>query len=250
MEYKQAIILGAAPLKDEAARLLAILKWAGFMLQPDIDEKNVGCGGSCKGCTSHCPEKEIKKDVFLAAADGGILFLQEHNIKPDYFVGDMDSVDLSSVDSAYLDTFEWEQVPVEKDDTDTALAVKKAYEKGYREMMLYGCGGGERISHTIANLQLMCRYERKGCHIKLMGANYQMELLENGKQTFPKALRGSVSVFSLSDCSKNVVISGLKYEYAGDLNNRMPLGVSNSFIGRDAMISVEEGILLLIYEKA
>lgn len=256
-EYKQAIIIGAASMGGVKTRLLGILKWAG-LVPPTEEEKKImelsDCEGSCKTCPSACARKEVVKDIYLIAADGGIQFLMEHNIMPDYWVGDMDSLDnrKEEKDSGIqklLDTIEHDKVPVEKDDTDTALAVKKAYEMGYTDMLLFGCSGGNRISHTFANVQLMCKYERLGCHIKMMAETYQAEILRNGKQEYAKALKGTVSVICLSDTARNVVIKGFKYEYKGDLTNEVTLGVSNSFIGQEALIQVEDGTLLIIYES-
>lgn len=256
-EYKQAIIVGAAPMGKDKIRLLGILKWAG-LIPPTEEEKKIAamsdCGGSCKTCKSSCVAKKVEKDIYLIAADGGIIFFAHNQITPDYWVGDMDSIDVVDENEyqkiqSIIESIDSKKVPVEKDDTDTALAVKKAYEEGYREMLLFGCSGGSRISHTFANIQLMCQYERKGCHIKLMGETYQAEILMNGKQEFTKALKGSISVICLSDQAKNVVIQGLKYEYKGDLTNEVALGVSNSFVGCDGLIQVEDGILLLVYEK-
>ena len=53
----------------------------------------------------------------------------------------------------------------------------------------------------------------------------------------------------LSDYAEGVIIRGLKYEYEGRLTSDHALGVSNSFIGQDAEISVQEGTLLLVYER-
>lgn len=83
----------------------------------------------------------------------------------------------------------------------------------------------------------------------MMGETFQAEILRNGKTEYAKALRGSISVICLSDVAKHVVIKGLKYEYEGDLSNQFALGVSNSFIGKEGLIQVEEGELLLIYER-
>ena len=256
-EYKQAIIIGAAPMGKEKIRLLGLLKWAGLLPLTEEERKKadaLDCTGSCKTCQSACDQKEMIKDIYIVAADGGLQFLQKHRIMPDYWVGDMDSFCPAKGDDlqAYTTLIQGiphEKVPVEKDDTDTALAVKKAYEEGYREMLLFGCSGGSRISHTFANVQLMCRYEKMGCHIKMMGETFQAEILRNGKTEYAKALRGSVSVICLSDVAKHVVIKGLKYEYEGDLSNQFALGVSNSFIGKEGLIQVEEGELLLIYER-
>lgn len=256
-EYKQAIIVGAAPMGKEKTRLLGILKWAGFV-PPTEEEKKLAalsdCDGSCKSCKSACKRKEIVKDIYLAAADGGLVFLAENHVIPDCWIGDMDSIDMNDEQKfqqlkTMIDSIDHERVPIEKDDTDTALAVKKAYENGYQEMLLFGCSGGNRISHTFANIQLMCQYEKKGCHVKMMGETYQAEILMNGKKEFPKELKGSVSVICLSNEAKNVVIKGLKYEYTGNLTNEVALGVSNSFAGKDGFVQVEDGTLLLIYES-
>ncbi|MGN0437558.1 MAG: thiamine diphosphokinase [Lachnospiraceae bacterium] len=256
-EYKQGIVVGAAPMGMEQNKLLGLLKWAG-LVPPTEEEKKLAalsdCGGSCKTCISACERKEIVKDIYIAAADGGLQFLMEHQITPHYWVGDMDSLAISNKENLQqmkdlLREIPHEKVPVEKDDTDAFLAVKKVFEEGYRQVLLYGCSGGNRLSHTIANIQLMCWYEKKGCHVKMMGETFQAEILMNHTIKYAKALKGIVSVICLSDIAKNVVIKGLKYEYCGDLTNGRTLGVSNSFIGQDAYIAVEDGMLLLIYES-
>ena len=83
----------------------------------------------------------------------------------------------------------------------------------------------------------------------MMGDGIRMEVLWNGCKTFSSALKGSLSVICLSDKADGVVIRGLKYEYVGSLTSDFTLGVSNSFIGQNAMVSVEDGTLLLVYER-
>lgn len=141
------------------------------------------------------------------------------------------------------------RVPVEKDDTDMELAVAKAYERGCEEILIFGGMGGDRVSHTIANIQLMLRYEKLGCHIRMISERIQAEVLYRGVKAFSKEMNGFLSVLSLSDEAKDVKIEGMKYEYCGNLTNDKPLGVSNAFIGRESRVSVGEGALLLIYEK-
>jgi thiamine pyrophosphokinase len=141
-------------------------------------------------------------------------------------------------------------VPVEKDDTDMALAVAKAYEKGYRNILLYGGCGGARISHTLANIQMMSFYAKKGCSLQMLGDGVRLEILHNASKTLSAAMKGSISVICLSDIAEGVTIQGLKYEYTGALTSDRTLGVSNSFVGKDAIVSVENGTLLLVYERA
>ena len=61
----------------------------------------------------------------------------------------------------------------------------------------------------------------------------------------PKEHR-TVSVISLSDCSRGVTIQGMKYELGGgDLTNRCSLGLSNELIGKDASVSLAEGCVMV-----
>lgn len=240
-KYRQAIIIGAAPIEDEKEQLLSLLKWGGYGQKEDTSCRHV-----CSDCPKACSMNAVQKDMYVIAADGGYAFLANHGMVPDFWVGDYDSLD------EYKDEIvgiPHEDSPVEKDDTDTALAVNKAFVMGYRDIMIYGGCGGKRLSHTLANIQLMKYYTKLGCNIRIMGNGLRMEVLTKGKKTYSAAMKGHISVICLSDVAKDVKIKGLKYEYDGVLMSDVALGVSNSFIGKDAFIEVGTGELLLIYEK-
>ena len=248
-EYKQAIIIGASPMGSEKEALLKLLKWAGY------GEQEEHCNRDCNTCHTGCRAKIKEKDIYVIAADGGLQILLENGMLPDFFVGDLDSMEANEIQEAesvedILKRVPYEIVPVEKDDTDMELAVKKAYEKGYRNILLYGGCGGARISHTLANIQMMSFYAKKGCSLQMLGDGVRMEILHNASRTLFAAMKGSISVICLSDIAEGVTIQGLKYEYTGALTSDRALGVSNSFVGKDAVVSVENGTLLLVYERA
>ncbi|MBQ1173415.1 MAG: thiamine diphosphokinase [Lachnospiraceae bacterium] len=261
-EYKQAILIGASPMGKEAEQLLSLLKWVGYEIEEnkkensaEMTKETLACHHKCSSCPKACKENGLKKDVYVIAADGGLKFLLDHHMRPDFWIGDLDS--LSGGDDELptdfwneINRIEHEKVPVEKDDTDMALAVAKAYELGYTDMMLYGGYGGARVSHTLANIQLMHHYAKKGCNIRMMGDGIRMEVLWHGCKRFSAAMTGDLSVICLSDKADMVKIQGLKYEYEGSLTSEVALGISNSFIGQDALIEVHDGALLLVYEKA
>lgn len=243
-EYKQAIIIGASPMGSEESALLKLLKWAGY------GEQAEHCSRNCDTCHTGCSAKIKNKDIYVVVADGGLKFLLKNGMLPDFFVGDLDSVELEGALKDILNDIPKKIVPVEKDDTDMALAVAKAYEKGYRNILLYGGFGGARISHTLANIQMMSFYAKKGCSLQMLGDGVRLEILHNASKTLSAAMKGSISVICLSDIAEGVTIQGLKYEYTGALTSDRTLGVSNSFVGKDAMVSVENGTLLLVYERA
>ena len=68
---------------------------------------------------------------------------------------------------------------------------------------------------------------------------------------FDGSAKGMISVFSHSDISSGVTISGLKYEVKnGTLKNTYALGVSNEFVGRNSEISVSDGTLTVVYPSS
>ena len=97
---------------------------------------------------------------------------------------------------------------------------------------------------------MMSFYAKKGCSLQMLGDGVRLEILHNASKTLSAAMKGSISVICLSDIAEGVTIQGLKYEYTGALTSDRTLGVSNSFVGKDAMVSVENGTLLLVYERA
>ena len=72
----------------------------------------------------------------VIAADAGYRACREAGIVPDLLLGDFDSMDQPS------DFPNVRRSPVEKDDTDTMLAVKTALEEGCGEIHIYGGTGG------------------------------------------------------------------------------------------------------------
>lgn len=93
---------------------------------------------------------------FIIAADGGWLACRKAGITPDLLLGDFDSL------STRPDFPNILRVPVEKDDTDTMLAVKTGLERGETEFHIYGGMGGRRTDHTIANFQALLYLARRG----------------------------------------------------------------------------------------
>ncbi len=242
-EYAQAVLVGSSLMGAEAEILKKMLLFAGKRKREEgsaqVPKPQV-TGQQAAG-------QGMRKRVYLIAVDGGIAFLEANGIRPDYWIGDLDS--LPEGEYTTLTEVEGRKVPVRKDETDMELAMAYAYEEGYREMLIYGGLGGSRMSHTYANTALMLQYAKKGCMCKMFGDGVSIEVLYNGVKTYSSAFKGQVSVFALGGTAKDVCIEGLSYEYEGDLKEDEPLGVSNRFIGENASIGVGDGGLLIVYEK-
>lgn len=176
------------------------------------------------------------------AADGGLEHLQKLGKTPDVILGDFDSLGYVPQDSKVF--------PVEKDDTDSMLAVRHGLAQGCTRFVLYGALEGPRIDHMIANFQTLQFIANHGAQGYLVGKDTIVTVLKNGTLTLPAQPQGIVSVFCLGEDAQDVTIEGLQYGLEqGTLRAGFPLGVSNHFVGQKAVITVHKGSLLILYPK-
>ena len=184
------------------------------------------------------------KGDYIIAADGGYTYLKEMGIIPDLCIGDFDSLGFAPGDCPIL------RLPVEKDCTDTDAAIRKGLEAGCTEFLLLGMLGGSRLSHTLANLQSLQFLSDHGAVGYLIGEKYIATVVKNGTLIFPQTAKGILSVFCMGQDAEGVTLSGLKYELTdGTLTAGFPLGVSNHFTHKKATISVNNGSLLLLFDR-
>lgn len=180
---------------------------------------------------------------FVIGADRGYYTLKNQGKRVDLVVGDFDS------SQAPLDFENIVKYPVKKDETDGAIAIKHAIENGYTKIRMYGAIGG-LLDHTIAIISVICSYAEKGIDIALIDGENAIFALHNGKICFSNKAKGRISVFSHNDVSKGVCEKGLLYSLDNyDLDNKTSLGSGNSFIGKKAEISVDNGTLLIYTSK-
>ena len=186
--------------------------------------------------------RPLEEEDLIIAADGGLRHTNRLNINPSIILGDFDSLGYVPEGANVF--------PVEKDDTDAMLAVRKGLELGYREFLLYGSLDGPRLDHTVANFQTLgylCEQDSQGY---LVGNQIIVTALRNGSLRFPAGCTGTISLFCLGEAAEGVTLSGLYYPLEkGTLTPYFPLGVSNHFTGKEAEISVQQGTLLVMWDR-
>ena len=184
----------------------------------------------------------IGPEDHIIAADGGLRHTEKLGILPHTVLGDFDSLGFVPQGANVY--------PVEKDDTDAMLAVRRGLELGYREFVLYGSLDGPRLDHTIANfqtLQFLADRGAKGC---LVGSDYMVTVVKNGTLRFPAGCSGTISVFCIGADARGVTLKGLYYPLNnGTLTAGFPLGVSNHFTDAPAEITVTNGSLLVLWDR-
>ena len=180
---------------------------------------------------------------FVIAADGGLRHTQMLGLTPDVILGDFDSLGYTPNCAQVF--------PVEKDDTDAMLAVRQGLDRSFREFVLYGSLDGPRLDHTVANFQTLQFLADRGAQGYLVGLNSIVTVIKNGEIRFPAHFRGNFSAFCMGADAQNVTIQGLHYPLEnGTLTSGFPLGVSKHFTGKTATVSVQNGSLLLIWDRA
>lgn len=184
-------------------------------------------------------------DDYIVAADGGWRLASRMQVTPSALVADFDS--LTAVETA--DAVEIVTLPTEKDVTDTAEAMRLAYEKGYRSFLLLGCTGG-RLDHFQAALAVAADYVKRGCEVTLADEKNEIHLLMPGSYVYPACPNEKISLFAFGGEVTGLFVDGLKYTVADyTLSPYDPLCVSNEWMGEDACFSFKSGLLMLYFTK-
>ena len=186
--------------------------------------------------------KPSGKYDFIIAADGGYDKAIALNLKPDVFIGDMDSVsaDVSEIEKIKLD--------VEKDFTDTEAAIEKAIELGYNNIDIIGATG-TRFDHSMANACLLKKYIDTGKSIKII--DLHNEIFAINRTYIIKGRKGeTVSFLPLDSRVSGLTLNGFYYPLCNaNIEIGTTLTVSNVITDDIAKIEIKEGALLVIIAR-
>ncbi len=182
-------------------------------------------------------------DDFIIAADKGFLSLEKLNLTPDLVIGDFDSL-------GYEPDFPQKIVlPTKKDLTDTAVAINYALDNGYNEIIVYGAAEG-KTDHTLANIALCAKVSRTAARMVFFGKTTHFTAVSDGSIRFSNTT-GRVSVFAFGGRAEGVTLSGFEYELNDyNLDEFIPLGVSNCFKGDTSTVTVKRGTLIVMWEDS
>jgi thiamine pyrophosphokinase len=204
------------------------------------------CGG--KAPSKKLLLEEVKDAEIIICADGGANCLYEYDIEPQFLVGDFDSIS-PEVLEYYKDTaVSVLTYPVEKDETDSEIAINKAFELKATEVSLLGCTGS-RMDHMFGNVGLLKRCVDAGIKGVIKDDNNSVFLINQNIK-----LRGEYGTyFSLQAYEgsvKHLNIRGAKYPLEHyTLKVGDPITISNMFLQEQVEIEFEEGLLLAFYSK-
>jgi len=188
-------------------------------------------------------------EPLIVAADSGLALAEAAGITPDWIVGDMDSLD----DGKRLDRYPKEKViryPVDKDYTDTEIALALLWEKGCGDAWIIG-GGGGRLDHVFGIRDL---FERDRYPYRWITANEDIYCVDNedsNNNRLRLAIKQGklVSVFPLGTGPWKTLSKGLKWDLGGVRWERGLFGLSNVATDDEIEINVKQGRFIFIAEE-
>ena len=192
----------------------------------------------------------------IIACDSGCDYLSGMNAVPALVIGDMDSITAGGLEFISVNNIPVEKYPVEKDWTDTEIALKKTERN---DEVILVCPVTGRIDHVLANLGLAVKYRAEGRKITVTdGVTACIPMAgEDRAECSVDSFEGGAAV-SLVPFSFDVPVTGVTTEglyYPLDdatLNAGSSFSFSNHPVqdAKKISVSIKSGKLLLVVTKA
>ncbi|WP_436860692.1 thiamine diphosphokinase [Staphylococcus caeli] len=207
---------------------------------------NLLCG------TRNLPEDVLinNKDAHWIGIDRGTLILLEAGIRPQFAVGDFDSI--TQAEKSYIEQrIEINPYQTEKDDTDLALGVAQAVKSGYKIIDIYGATGG-RLDHFMGALQILEKldYAKLNIEIRLIDASNEISFLTEGRHHIKNHTMFPYISFIPVVYPTTISLIDFKYNLHNEtLKQGSTLTISNELNETQGIIDISEGSVLMIRSK-
>jgi len=187
---------------------------------------------------------------YLIGADRGADFLLRQGHRPDLALGDFDSVpgdrmrEIASASKEFLSCD-----AVDKDWTDTELAVREAISRGFRDIAVAGALG-TRFDHGLANVHLLRQALEKGAALTLLDEHNEIRLCSDELRLSADDRFPYVSLLPLTPEATGITLEGFRYPLEdATLRLGWSLGVSNVLEADRGRVSLRSGLLLVIRSR-
>ncbi|NLC67554.1 MAG: thiamine diphosphokinase [Clostridiaceae bacterium] len=205
------------------------------------------CNGEIKDYSYY--KSCFEKADLVICTDGAVRHMSRFGIIPHVLLGDFDSITPAEYGYFLEQGVKIKKFPVEKDKTDTELAVEYALEEECNEIILIGAMG-TRIDHTLSNIFLLERIVERGARGWIIDEYNKVTLIKNSSITLEKKHDEFVSLLPLHREAGGISTKGLYYPLDNDrLTASTSRGISNEFVENTAQITVKEGWLLIIKSR-
>lgn len=188
-------------------------------------------------------------EAIFIGADRGALWLLEAGIQPNEAIGDFDSLTQEELNFMKQNVRKITELQMEKDETDTHVAILIGLDYKPDEIILTGVTGG-RLDHYEAALHDICRFQLENPTITFAIQNNQniIRFLPQGTHTINLDNHYKyVSFFSFGKSVENMTLQGFLYDVEDEyINVGNAKFTSNELKDRTGTISFTAGICLMI----
>ena len=186
-----------------------------------------------------------KADDLRIAADAGYRTALALGERIDLLLGDFDSLGEIPRDG----DFEIQQVPAEKDYTDTQLAVEIALERGAEDVVIIG-GLSGRLDHTLSTLAILEALHARGVYGTVTDGQSRARYMKSTSTLIARSPYKYLSLIAADEVVKGVDIEGCKYPLKkATLRRAHQFAVSNEITGNVAFIAVKKGGVYIIESR-
>jgi thiamine pyrophosphokinase len=183
----------------------------------------------------------------VIAADGGARHAPDLGRAIDLWVGDGDSLGAAGVEALRAAGVPVELAPVDKDESDTELAILAAAAAGASRVTILGALGGMRVDHGLANVWLLAHPALGNRSGRLVDDRSRIRLLAAGHHDLGGRIGDLVSLFPFGGDAEGVTTRGLRYPLSDEpLRSGSSRGLSNVREAEDAGIDIRAGKVLVV----
>jgi thiamine pyrophosphokinase len=191
------------------------------------------------------PDLTLPPAASVVAADGGLLRARALGLEVDVVVGDLDSATPEAIAAAEEAGARIVRHPQAKDATDLELALDEAVALGGRRVLVVASAGG-RLDHLLGSLLLLAAERYAALELDALVGDALVHVVR-GERTVHGAPGELLTLVPLGGAAEGVTTDGLEYPLRGEtLGPGTTRGVSNVFLGTEARVTLERGVLLAI----
>lgn len=191
--------------------------------------------------------KNYKNKRKIIAVDGGISFLQKIKIKPDIWIGDLDSA--PRIKKELIKNTEIKIYPSEKDETDSELALDYCREKKISSIAIFGWyDRTNETDHLLGNILLPLNNKllKSGLRIKFVDSKQEISVIYDDKMTYTGRKNSGLSIVPISN-RVLLTIKGAKYNTENQyIKLGQTLSLRNKITSNRATVAVKGKALVII----
>ena len=190
---------------------------------------------------------EVEADATVIAADSGLDHAVAAGLKPTILLGDLDSISAHGKMWAYAHELEIEQYPVDKDATDTDLALRRAASIEADDLLVLGAIGN-RFDHTLGTIAALGNPTlARFATIRLLLDDVSIHVIHPGRSiTVDLPPKIPFSLLALHGPCRGVEVAGARWPLTdARLDPSSTLGLSNETTAL-VQVTVTDGVLTLV----